>query len=417
MEGSPAMATILALLAIVAAGLAVPSTLSAQTADYFPPSGAWERAAPGDVGMDADLLERARELHLENASTAPRDLALAHQRSFAREPFGEQVGPFRTRGEPTAVVIRNGYLVAEWGEPHRVDNTFSVTKSFLSTTVGLAWDRGLIPDIHEPVAPLMGPVEVEKPECVAPRPEEGAFPQVPAPFEPFAGDHAGRITWDHLLRQTSDWEGMLWCKPDWADRPAQDADTWTTRERHEPGSVYEYNDVRVNLLALASLNVWREPLPRILREHVMDPIGASPTWRWTGYKTSWIYLDGVPVQSVSGGAHWGGGMFISARDMARFGLLHLRDGQWDGQEILSPDWLQMARTPGEANARYGFMNYFLNPDRAALSRTPETSHRHVGAGQNIIYVDPDNDLVVVVRWIRGGALNEFLGTIVDAVID
>jgi len=63
------------------------------------------------------------------------------------------------------------------------------------------------------------------------------------------------------------------------------------------------------------------------------------------------------------------------------------------------------------------MNYFLNPDQAALSRTPETSHRHVGAGQNIIYVDPDNDLVVVVRWIRGGALNEFLGTIVDAVID
>ncbi len=384
---------------------------------YFPPAGEWEERAPEEVGMDAALLEEARQIHLENENAAPRDLALAHQRGFAREPFGEQVGAFMERGGPTAVVIRNGYIVAQWGEPHRVDNTFSVTKSFLSSTVGLAWDRGIIPDLHAPVGELMGPIEVVHPECVAPRAPQGDFPQVPAPFEPFSGDHASRITWDHLLRQTSDWEGMLWCKPDWGDRPSQDPNEWTTRERHEPGTVYEYNDVRVNLLALAALNVWREPLPQILRNKLMDPIGASPTWRWTGYENSWVYLDGVQVQSMSGGAHWGGGMFINALDMARFGLLQLRDGQWEGEQILSREWLTLARTPGDVNPRYGFMNYFVNTNQEDLASAPESAHRHVGAGNNIIYVDPDHDLVVVVRWIQGGALDDFIGTIIQAITD
>lgn len=404
-------------LAVAVFFLLVPLSVGAQETPYFPAAGEWETRDPAQVGMDAELLEEARQIHLDNQNMAPRDLALAHQRGFAREPFGEQVGAFKVRGEPTAVVVRNGYIVAEWGEPHRVDNTFSVTKSFLSSTVGLAFDRGLIPDIHAPVAELMGPVEVERPECVAPRAPEGDFPTVAAPFEPFSGEHASRITWDDLLRQTSDWEGMLWCKPDWADRPSQDADTWTTRDRHEPGTVYEYNDVRVNLLALAALNVWREPLPQVLRTQLMDPIGASPTWRWTGYENSWIYLDGIRVQSMSGGAHWGGGMFIHARDMARFGLLQLRGGRWNGEQLLSEEWLEMARTPGSANPRYGFMNYFLNTDGEDLASAPETAHRHVGAGNNIVYVDPEHDLVVVVRWIQGGGLDDFIGAVIRAVVE
>jgi len=417
MRGAPGAATA-ALLTAFTATLLATFPLGAQSpgaTSYFPPAGAWETVDPATVGMNAERLEEARRIHLEGQSTAPRDLSLAHQRGFAREPFGEQVGAFMTRGDPTAVVVRNGYIVAEWGEPHRVDNTFSVTKSFLSAAVGLAWDRGLIPDLHEPVARLMGPVEVDNPECVAPRQPQGDFPAVPAPFEPFAGEHASRITWDHLLRQTSDWEGMLWCKPDWADRPSQDPDSWVTRERHEPGAVYEYNDVRVNLLALAALNVWREPLPRVMREHLMDPIGASPTWRWTGYENSWVKLDGARVQSVSGGAHWGGGMFISARDMARFGLLHLRNGEWAGERILSEAWLEQAKTPGEANSRYGFMNYFLNLEGNDIPSAPTSAHRHVGAGNNIVYVDPENDLVVVVRWIQGGALDDFIAAVIAAV--
>ena len=104
------------------------------------------------------------------------------------------------------------------------------------------------------------------------------------------------------------------------------------------------------MLALAALHVWRRPLPEVLREEVMEPIGASTTWRWHGYDNSWIDLDGRKVQSMTGGGHWGGGMFINAWDMARFGYLFLRNGKWKDRQIVPEKWIEMARTPGPANA-------------------------------------------------------------------
>ena len=101
----------------------------------------------------------------------------------------------------------------------------------------------------------------------------------------FESEHNAPITWDHLLRQTSDWQGTLWGKPDWADRPEGERPAdYPNRKLSPPGTRYKYNDVRVNVLALAALHVWRRPLPEILREEVMDPIGASNTWRWHGLR-------------------------------------------------------------------------------------------------------------------------------------
>src|SRR5690606_11524235 len=281
--------------------------------------------------------------------------------TFGREPFGDAIGPFRDRGDPSGMIIRHGYIVAEWGDTRRVDLTFSVTKSFLSTVVGLAYDRGLIRDVHDTVREYMAPISLAAPgggplstRLSADRFGEGR------PIELFESEHNRKITWDHLLRQTSDWEGTLWGKPDWADRPDRDPSRWLNRRRNEPGTVYEYNDVRVNVLALAALNIWRRPLPQVLKEYVMDPIGASNTWRWHGYDNSWVLIDGLAMQSVGGGAHWGGGMWISARDQARFGLLTLRRGRWKDRQILSEEWIRMATTPTPVQPDYGFMNYFLN---------------------------------------------------------
>ena len=339
--------------------------------------------------MSAARIDEAIAFAKANESAESRDLERAHHvGAFGREPFSAGAGPFQPRGDVTGMVIRHGYVVSEWGDPDRVDMTFSVTKSFLSSVVGLAFDRKLIRSLDEPVAPAMGPI----------------IDRAGQRLDLFSSPHSRTITWDHLLRQTSDWSGTLWGKPDWADRPAPDLEKDLARERHAPGTVYEYNDARVNLLALAALQIWRRPLPEVLREQVMDPIGASPTWRWYGYEESWIVLDGQLVQSVSGGAHWGGGMFVSARDQARFGLLTLRRGRWNDRQILSDEWMAKAVTPTPAQPTYGFMNYFLNTDRKYLPAAPAQAYAHIGAGTNAIYVDPVNDLVVVVRWIESKAL-------------
>jgi CubicO group peptidase (beta-lactamase class C family) len=345
---------------------------------YFPDRFEWQHKKPEDVGMDAAALDQAVKLAVASESTSSKDVALNMATTFgAHEPFDTPIGPVKPRGAANGLIIRHGYIIAEWGEPKRVDMTFSVTKTFLSTIVGLAWQRGLIRDVSDYARDYM-----------------------PPDVDLFEAEHNRKITWDDLLRQTSDWQGTLWGKPDWADRPEGDTPSdWPNRKLWEPGTHYKYNDVRVNVLALAALHVWRRPLPDVLRESIMEPIGASSTWRWYGYENSWIDLDGRHVQSMTGGGHWGGGMFIDAYDMARFGYLFLRNGTWKDREIVSPKWIQMARTPGRANAEYGFCNWFLNPGRKSLPSAPESSVTFRGNGQNIIYLDWDDDIVAVIRWI------------------
>lgn len=371
---------------------------------YFPEKGNnWEKKQPESMNLDVAKLNEAMAFAKENESTTPKNLEEAHYISFGREPFGDAVGPFSTRGPQTGVIVYKGYIIAEWGEPERIDMTFSVSKSFLSTTVGLAMDRGMIQDVNDKVRPYMAPVVPFSPYSRN-LDKADRFGQSHS-LDLFDSEHNANITWNHLLRQTSSWRGTLWGKPDWADRPNGEPSGWLTTERAEPGTAYEYNDTRVNLLALATMNVWRRPLPQVLKEYVMDPIGASDTWRWHGYENSWIVMDGLPMQVVSGGGHWGGGMFINAYDMARFGYFTLQKGNWAGKQLLSKEWFDMALTPTSVRNSYGFMNYFLNTGKEMLPNAPESAYCHIGNGTNMVYVDAENDLVIVARWIKQSAMD------------
>lgn len=367
---------------------------------YFPPRGGWQENAPATMGLDPVKLDSAIAFAIQNETKAPRDMELAQAISFGKEPFSAGIGPFSERGAPTGLIVYKGYIVGSWGDPSRVDMTHSVTKSFLNAIIGVAVDKGLIRHVNDTVAKYVPPVEVYG---------TGEL------IYPFATVHNRSLTWEVMLRQTSDWEGTLWGKPDWADRPEGNYTEWKTRPRHTPGSVWKYNDVRVNALALAATCVWRQPLPQVLKEQVMDPIGASGTWRWYGYRNSWIVLDGTPVQSVSGGGHWGGGMFINAYDMARFGLLTLHSGNWNGRQLLSAQWVKQSLTPTTANTGYGYMNWFLNTDKKLLPGAPEKAFVHIGNGSNLIYVDPEHDLVVVMRWIEYKAMDEMVRRVLSAL--
>lgn len=406
----------LALFAALGTASLVPSTLDAQrnarAATPYVPGVTWERRTATAAGLDSAKLADAIAFAVQNEARAPRDMEESHYRSFGREPYGQGIGPFKPRGEPTGVILRGGYVVASWGEPDRVDMTHSVTKSFLSVVVGLAFDRGLLRDVNEPVWMSQAPTYALRTQAPS---EPGTSYRESMFVDPWNTPHNRSITWDHMLRQVSDWEGTLWGKPEWADRPAQDASSWTTRPRNAPGTVYEYNDVRVNVLALAATNVWRRGLPEVLNELVMTPIGASRTWRWNGYDNAWITLDGRPVQAVSGGGHWGGGMFINAWDMARFGLLTQRRGLWGTQRILSDEWVTRALTPTPVQPTYGHMNWFLNTDRKWMPSAPANSFGHVGNGTNLVFVAPDQDMVIVVRWIENRAIDEFLGMVLGAL--
>lgn len=393
----------LALLLIVASPAYSQKNLKRNP--YFPPASGWEHQTAEQMGLTSQALRGAIDFALKQEAKSPKDGVLAQMQSFGKEPMSEPVGPLKDRGGATGLIVYRGYIVAEWGDPSRIDMTHSVTKSFLSTVVGLAVDRKLIGSTADTIYKIMPPIERYQPE-------RKTYPELIYPFE---SAHNRKLTWEVMLRQTSDWEGRLWDKYDWADRPEGDINQWKTRERHEPGTVWKYNDVRVNALALATTMVWRRPLPQVLKEYIMDPIGASDTWRWTGYQNAWITLDGQPVQSLSGGGHWGGGLFINAYDMARFGLLTLHHGNWNGRQLISEQWVKQALTPTTANTGYGYMNWFLNTDKKLLPSAPPSAWVHIGNGTNMIYCDPEHDLVVVARWIENKEMDGLINQVLQAI--
>ncbi len=357
---------------------------------YFPKK-EWERKDPKSQKVNAEKLKEAVEFAETHEYSGDRDLRLAILKSFSREPDHKLLGPTKERGGPAGMVIKNGYIIAEWGDLDRVDMTFSVTKSYLSTTLGLALDKGLIQDVQEHVSDYVW---------------DGTFD----------GDHNGLITWEHLLQQTSDWSGALFGLYDWADRPSKDGslDDWRYRKLYAPGTFFKYNDVRVNILSYSLLQVWRKPLPMILKESIMDPIGASTTWRWYGYDNSWTVIDGVEMSSVSGGGHHGGGMFINTYDQARFGLLFCRGGNWNGKQLISSNWVQQVRTPASAFESYGYM-WWLNRGDRQWEGTPDHLYYAAGFGGNFIVIDDKQDLIIVTRWLEPSEIGELIKKVYSAL--
>jgi CubicO group peptidase (beta-lactamase class C family) len=186
------------------------------------------------------------------------------------------------------------------------------------------------------------------------------------------------------------------------------------RELREPGTYFEYNDVRINRLSLSLLRLWKKPLPEVLKAEILDPIGASDTWVYHGYDNSDVVVNGKIMKSVPGGTRWGGGLWISARDHARFGYLMLRRGRWNDRQILSESWVKQATTrggPGEVD--YGYL-WWLNSEGQTWPGAPKKSFAALGAGSNTIWVDPEHDLVVVWRW-HSGTGDEFFKRILGSI--
>jgi CubicO group peptidase (beta-lactamase class C family) len=318
--------------------------------------------------------------------------------SGEKAPDNEILGPVTPRGGHSGIVYRGGKLLTEWGDTGRADMTFSVAKSFLSLLAGLAVGDGLIKSLDDKVQPY-----AQK-----------------AGDKSFDSDQNKDITWRHLFTQTSEWSGTLFDKEDRIDHnrvvglQVAEGPKGTRRQLNKPGSYYEYNDVRVNRTSLSLLQLFKEPLPSVLKRRIMDPIGASAGWKWDGYRNSTVKIDGKDMISVPGGGHWGGGIVISAKDLALMGLLAAQDGAWNGKQILPKGWMQESTKPCPVAPFYGLM-WWLNTDRRQFAAATEQSYFAFGWGSHIVWIDPDNDLVSVLRWVErkqaGGFVERLLGAI------
>jgi CubicO group peptidase (beta-lactamase class C family) len=357
---------------------------AAADATYFPPAGSWARKAPAELGLDAGKLEEA--IAFARAHESNREMDLSDQERI----FGSLLGSIPTkRAHTNGLVVYKGYIVGEFGDTTWVDMSYSVAKSMVSTVAAVAVRDGKIPNLDEQVARLV---------------RDGGYDS----------PRNGLVTWKMHLQQESEWEGSLWGKnADFVGTAAFGEGERKPRELQRPGMFYEYNDVRINRLALSLLRVLGKPVPEVFRDDVMDVIGASNSWKWVPYYNSYVEINGRKMPSVSGGGRWGGGMWINSWDMARFGYLWLRGGRWGERQVLPAAYVKAATAASAHGPDYGYL-WWLNTEQKNYPGLPPTTYGARGAGSNTITIVPDHDLVVVWRWHAGNEA-EFVKRIVAAI--
>lgn len=348
--------------------------------------------------MNRNALEDAVRFAVAHETPWPRDNGPGwgiHQQDPA--PWNRLRGPVHPRGPVSGAIALDGDTVMTWGEPDRADLTFSVAKTYLALLAGVAHDRGLLPDVEEPVGKRVRGIG-------------------------FDSGRNAQVTWAHLLQQTSEWEGECFGLPDQVDRyrtlqfqgTAAAGRKGDARPLQAPGTYWEYNDVRINQLSLALMHLFQTPLPEVFRDAITRPVGASEGWRWDGYDEAWVELNGRRVQSVPGGSHWGAGVSIGSLDQLRIGEMLRDHGRAGSRQVLSQEWVARMCTPCAIASFYGYL-VWLNTARRVFPHAPETSWFAIGAGSSFTWIEPQRRLTAVVRWIDADHADGFFQRVIEAI--
>jgi CubicO group peptidase (beta-lactamase class C family) len=290
----------------------------------------------------------------------------------------------------SVIIIHQGYMIAEWYEngaaPDTTFNIHSCSKSFTGTAYGILFD-----DRRRGVEGLKT-ADLDSP----------AYPFIPAGY-PLTDPRKERITLRHLLSMSSgiagESIGVYGVRVHPGINPfaaalghfpvlARDtgAEVWVSQLAAEPGTRWDYCDPAFAHLSLAFLGISGQELSQFMQARVFDRIGIeSLTWDWMGLDDGQIGRHTTPFS----------GVHVTARELARFGYLMLRDGAWEGQEIVSPWWLEeCTRSSQTDNPGYG-LTWWINPRRYLWPGVPEDAFAAMGYNCNLCCIIPSLDLVIV----------------------
>jgi CubicO group peptidase (beta-lactamase class C family) len=187
----------------------------------------------------------------------------------------------------------------------------------------------------------------------------------------------------------SGWQGDFWKRL----KPPQDPFTIArdlTPTLFEPGEKYEYSNPGIGMLVYALTAALKDApqkdIRTLLRERVMRPIGV-PDAEWAiGYNQT-IIVDGLPLVAA-----WGGGSY-TARAVARIGRLMLRQGDWNGKQLLSRQAVRLVTSDFGAPSACGIGWWSNNQGRCA--RLPKDAFWGSGAGHQVTLVVPSLKLIAV----------------------
>lgn len=312
----------------------------------------WLEATPESQGVDSAKLHRAIA-----------HLAAHTGRDKARE----------------LVIVVNGRLIWKGDNTDKVHGTWSCTKVFTSTVLGLLIAEG---------------------KCSLDTRAASVLPVMKAVYPD--------VTLRHFTTMTSGYRAL----GDEAKGGYTHGPSSTPFEPHPeplfaPGKAYAYWDSAMNQFGYALTLIAGEPLEDVFRRRIAEPIGMNPqAWKWGDFGKG-------HTPRINGGAgNAGRSVQISAREFARFGLLMLNNGRWDGRQLIPENWVQKAtsvQVPASVTnawlkseiagpGQYGF-NWWVNGRDASGALTwpgaPADTYAAQGHNNNRLYVVPSWRMVVV----------------------
>lgn len=359
------IATLTAAMALVAAGACSDDSADRDEATDVEPGG----DASGAIG-DADWIFPGDDWDTAD----PEDLGFDAQ---TLETLAEEA---RTGESSCLLVSRQGQVVGEWywrdTEPDTTHQVFSVTKSYTSTLVGIAQDEGHL-DIDDKVSDYID-------EWVGTPSEDITIRDI---LSNISGRTWNAIEFDRYYVTAASTPNVT----EWAIDLGQTS---------PPGEEWVYNDGAIQTLEQVLEEAVGQDPAAYAEEKIFEPIGASNTEM--GHDESgntYMFWD---IQS-------------SCRDMARFGYLFLRDGVWDGEQVLPEGWVDEAtgQPSQDLNSGYGYLWWINRPGdqpgggngegsqaeqgdgNLPNPEAPEDMYWAQGLGGQTIQVHPETETVVV----------------------
>jgi len=345
--------------------------------DIVFPGKEWEMASPESQGVDPAKLQEAVSL------------------------LGRTVGADGTR---ELVIVRNGRVIWHGDDIDKMHGVWSFTKVFTSTALGLLIDDG---------------------KCTLDSRARDFLPAMASAYP--------EVTLRHFTTMTSGYRAVG-DEPQGSYKHGPSATPFVPNPDPlflPPGSKFAYWDSAMNQFANVLTRIAAEPLEDLLRRRIADPIGMNrEKWDWG----DWGKVDGIVVNGGAGNKS--GAMKISAREAARFGLLFLNRGNWNGRQLLSARWVEEAtRVQVPATVPHGFaeraesgpgeygFNWWVNglkPDgRRKFPGAPPGTFCGAGHNNNYCFVIPEWNMVIVRLGLDGSAgdrvWSDFLAKVGEAI--
>lgn len=264
-------------------------------------------------------------------------------------------------GSTAVVIVQHGRVVAAWGEPEHKSPIASVRKSLLSALYGLAVEEGTIR-----LDATLGALGIDDKQALS-------------------ADEKQATIADLLTTRSGVYHPV-------DSQPVDLAGPLPARGSHPHGTHFYYNNWDFNVLGTIYQQQTGDDIYDAFRRRIAEPIGLQ----------DFFVSDGV----------WGTGEMsdhrnytftMSARDLARFGLLYLRRGAWQGRQVVPAQWVDdstrthaVVRSQTFAGRGYGYMWWTgFGSDFAPTVALPRGTYHALGLGSQYLVVVPAHDIVIV----------------------